>query len=97
MPKNLCPFDLERRPCMEHDCALYVQLQYQNDQGEQRSDWMCAVVAQVKLQFSGVVETARVQASIDKTATEVRQAGQALLSLPRRLALAANGDVDAVR
>jgi hypothetical protein len=85
---GFCPFDLERRPCGEHACALYVQVQYQNDRGETRDDWACAVVASVKLQFHAVMETARLQASLDKTATVAAQGVGSFLSLAAQAARA---------
>lgn len=86
MAEPFCPFDIERRECGKHACALYVQTTYQNDRGETRDDWACAFVASVKLQFHGVMEQTRTAASLDKAATVAAQGfGGLLVSAQRAL------------
>lgn len=83
-----CPFDLERRPCGEYACALYVQTQYQDDQGQSKSEWTCVFIASAKLQFHGVVEQARTAASLDKAATVAVQGFGGVLGLAAQAARA---------
>lgn len=81
MAKNLCPFDWEHGPCREHDCALFIQTEWQNDRGEVRTDWSCVFVAQLRLQFGTNIEQQRVQAGLDKVANQVAGGFGGLLAL----------------
>ncbi len=79
-PSKKCPYF--RKPCLKHDCAMYIALRGADPQtGHPVDEYGCAVVWNVVVTLEGNKETRQAGAAIESFRNEMVEQGRVALQL----------------